>query len=423
MNIKKITAAVCAVAMVASMAACEKNNDNEAVTVAEVTTTTAAVAELSPEEQTHYDMVQRSFVQFGNTHRIEAKLAQAERGEETTVAYIGGSITEGIGGSPETCYAKLSYNYIAENYGTGDNVKYVNAGISGTPSILGNIRAERDVLDQNADIVFIEFAVNDGGEQLYKESFESLVRTILMHENEPAVILLFTVTESGHTCQEHMKQIGEYYELPMISVPDAIQPEFEAGRMVWDDYSDDASHPNTKGHALVAGFISNWFEQLKMRDAVEAEYKMKPIGKFGNAYDNAFMAEADYDNSNENLAISETGSFTLDGRSIAGFKKGAWVYTGEGTDPLKMNIRGNSFFFVCKRNNSASMGKFEVYINGAKAATIDTNQKDGWGDPWAFQVIKWQSEKDMEVEIVPTADSAGKTIEIYAIACTQNSSF
>ena len=419
MNIKKITAIACAAAMAAGMSACEKETEDEAVTVTE----TVQVIQLSPEEQIHYDMLQRSFVQFGNTHRIEAKLSKAASGEETTVAYIGGSITEGIGGSAEGCYAKLSYNYIAKNYGTGDNVKYVNAGISGTPSILGNLRAERDVLAHNPDIVFVEFAVNDGGEQLYKESFESLVRTILMHENQPAVILLFTVTEDGHTCQEHMKQIGEYYELPMISVPDAIQPEFEAGRMVWDDYSDDGSHPNTAGHVLVAEFISNWFEQLKMRDAVEAEYKIKPIGKFGNAYDNAFLAEADYDNSNENITIGETGSFTLDGRSIAGFTKGGWIYNGEGSDPLKMNIRGNSFFLVCKRHNNASMGKFEVYINGTKAATIDTNQKDGWGDPWAFQVIKWQSVKDMEVEIVPTADSTGKTIEIYAIACTQNSSF
>ncbi len=417
MNTKKLTAIACAAAMAATFSACDKNDDT--VTVTE----TVQVVQLSPEEKIHYDMVQRSFVQFGNTNRIEAKLAKAAGGEEMTVAYIGGSITEGIGGGPEGCYAKLSYNYIAENYGTGDNVKYINAGISGTPSILGNIRAERDVLAHNPDIVFIEFAVNDGGDQIYKESFESLVRTILAHENQPAVILLFTVTEDGHTCQEHMKQIGEYYELPMISVPDAIQPEFEAGRMVWDDYSDDASHPNTEGHALVAEFISNWFEQLKARDAVEAEYKMKPIGKFGNAYDNAFMAEIDYDNSNECLTIGETGSFALDTRSIAGFTKGAWVYTGEGTEPMKMNIKGNSFFLVCRRNNKAEMGKFEVYINGAKAATIDTNQADGWGDPWAFQVIKWQSVKDMEVEIVPTADSAGKTIEIYAVACTQNSSF
>ncbi|MBQ7980486.1 MAG: SGNH/GDSL hydrolase family protein [Oscillospiraceae bacterium] len=416
MNIKKLTAVACSIAMAATLSACE-TNENETVTE------TAQVVQLSPEEQIHYDMVQRSFVQFGNTYRIESKLAQAARGEEMTVAYLGGSITEGVGGGDDGCYAKLSYNYIAENYGTGDNVKYVNAGVSGTPSILGNLRVEKDVLVHNPDIVFLEFAVNDGGEQIYKESYESLVRTILGQENEPAVILLFTVTEDGHTCQEHMKQIGEYYELPMISVPDAIQPEFEAGRMVWDDYSDDSSHPNAEGHKLVAEFISNWFEQLEMRDMVDAEYKMKPIGKFGSAYENAFLVEVDYDNSDERITIGETGSFNLESKTIFDFEKGAWVYSGEGTEPLKMNIKGNSFFLVCRRYNGTDMGKFEVYINGAKATTIDTNQADGWGDPWAFQVIKWQSVKDMEVEIVPTADSAGKTIEIYAVACTQNSSF
>ncbi|MBP1560914.1 MAG: SGNH/GDSL hydrolase family protein [Oscillospiraceae bacterium] len=378
---------------------------------------TAQAVQLSPEEKEHNDMVQRSFVQFGNTHRLEGKLAKAAKGEEMTVAYIGGSITEGVGGTPEECYAKLSYNYIAENYGTGDNVKYVNAGVSGTPSILGNLRVKKDVLEHSPDIVFVEFAVNDGIDQLYKESYESLVRTILNSESEPAVILLFTVTKTGHTCQEHMKQIGEYYELPMISVPDAIQPEIESGRMTWADYSNDEAHPNKEGHKLVAEFISNYFELLKARDAVETDYAVKPIAKFGNPYENAFLAEADYDNSNENLKVGETGSFSLESRSIADFPKGAWVYSGEGAEPLKMTVKGNSLFLVCRRNNSSEMGKFEVYINGEKAATIDTNQSDGWGDPWAFRVIKWQSVKDMEVEIVPAEGSEGKTIEIYGIAC------
>ena len=62
-------------------------------------------------------------------------------------------------------------------------------------------------------------------------------------------------------------------------------------------------------------------------------------------------------------------------------------------------------------------------VNGNKAATIDTKQSDGWGDPYAFQVIKWQGIKDMEVEIIPSEDSAGKTIEIFGIAVTQNESF
>lgn len=428
MKIKKITAFLTAAALGTVFAACSNSTDggensdsgNNSAEVVETSNIEGTVRTEAAPAKEYSETVLRSLLSPGNTYRLEKKLAQAASGEKTTVAYIGGSITEGIGGTPDTCYAKLSYNYIAENYGTGDNVEYVNAGVSGTPSILGNLRLKKDVLDKNADIVFVEFAVNDGMEQIYKESYESLVRTILQQENEPAVILLFTVTKTGHTCQEHMSQIGERYGLPMISVPDAIQPEIEAGNMTWADYSDDEAHPNAEGHKLVAEFIECYFEALRSRSAVDEPMEISVLPKFGNPYENAFLAEADYDNSNPDLQIGETGSFSAESRRIADFKKGAWVYSGEGTEPLKLTVKGNSLFLVCKRNNSNTMGKFEVYIDGTKVTTIDTNQKDGWGEPFAFQVIKRSGVHEMNVEIVPTEDSAGKTIEIFGIAYSAN---
>lgn len=428
MKIKKILAAVTAAAMTAAMTGCSNNGDNadggnNSAGVQETSNIEGAVQTEAAPGKEYSEMIQRSFVSLGNTYRLENKLSKSMQGEEITVAYLGGSITEGVGGTPDTCYAKLSYNYIAENYGKGDNVKYVNAGVSGTPSILGNLRVKKDILDKNADIVFVEFAVNDGMDQLHKDSYESLIRTILKQENEPAVILLFTVTKTGHTCQPHMSEIGEYYGLPMISVPDAIQPEIEAGTMTWADYSGDEAHPNAEGHKLVAEFIEFYFETLKLRSAVDSPVDIPVVPKFGNPYEDAFLAEIDYDNSNPDLQIGDMGSFSAEARRIADFTKGAWVYSGEGTEPLKMTVKGNSLFLVCKRNNSDTMGKFDVTVNGNKACTIDTKQSDGWGDPYAFQVIKWQGIKDMEIEIIPSEDSAGKTIEIFGIAVTQNESF
>ncbi|MBD5146249.1 MAG: SGNH/GDSL hydrolase family protein [Ruminococcus sp.] len=428
MKIKRILAAVTAAAMAAALAGCSNSGDssdggNNSAGAVETSGIEEAAQTAATPGKEYSEMVQRSFVSLGNTYRLENKLSKAMQGEEITVAYLGGSITEGVGGTPDTCYAKLSYNYIAENYGKGDNVKYVNAGVSGTPSILGNLRVKKDILDKNADIVFVEFAVNDGMDQLHKESYESLIRTILKQDNEPAVILLFTVTKTGHTCQPHMSEIGEYYGLPMISVPDAIQPEIEAGNMTWADYSGDEAHPNAEGHQLVAEFIEYYFYTLSTRDAVDEPVDIPVVPKFGNPYEDAFLAEIDYDNSNPDLQIGDMGSFSAEARRIADFTKGAWVYSGEGTEPLKMTVKGNSLFLICKRNNSDTMGKFDVMVNGNKAATIDTKQSDGWGDPYAFQVIKWQGVKDMEVEIIPSEDSAGKIIEIFGIAVTQNESF
>ena len=48
-----------------------------------------------------------------------------------------------------------------------DNVKFVKAGVGGTPSELGMLRFDRDVLrdGEKPDIVVVEFAVNDEGDE------------------------------------------------------------------------------------------------------------------------------------------------------------------------------------------------------------------------------------------------------------------
>lgn len=190
-----------------------------------------------PADDFHKQMVDRSLYSLGNTQRLKAKMEKARSGEETTVAYIGSSITEGAMGGPLGCYAYLSYEYFRDTYGNGDNVKYINAGFSGISSTLGVLRAERDVLSKNADIVFVEFSVNDTMEVVSKEAYESLVRTILETDNEPAVVLLFNRMEGGYSAQPHMKEIGSQYDLPMISVADAITAEFDEGRMTWGGIS------------------------------------------------------------------------------------------------------------------------------------------------------------------------------------------
>lgn len=428
MKIKKITAILTAAALGTILTACSKSTDggdaakggSSAADAAETSNTEETVQTEAAPPKEYSETVQRSLMSLGNTYRLENKLSKAKQGEKITVAYLGGSITEGGGGTPEMCYAKFSYKYIAENFGTGNNVEYVNAGLSGTPSVLGNLRVQKDVFDKDADIVFVEFAVNDGMEQIFKESYESLVRTILQQENEPAVILLFTIMEGGHTCQEHMSQIGEHYGLPMISIPNAIKPEIEAGNMTWADYSNDYAHPHIEGHRLVAEFIEYYFETLKAKNTADEPFEMPVLPKFGSPYENAFLAETDYDNSNPDLQINETGSFSVEAKRTADFNKGAWTYSGEGTEPLKLSVKGNSLFLVCKRNDSDTMGKFDVYIDGEKIKTVDTNQKGAWGEPYAYPIMKWQDIKDMEVEIVPAEDSAGKTIEIFGIAYSAN---
>ena len=100
--------------------------------------------------------------------------------------------------------------------------------MGGTPSELGMIRFDRDVLrdGQQPDIVVIEFAVNDEGDETKGDCYESLVRKVLNLPWKPAVILLFSVFANDWNLQDRLSPVGKLYDLPMVSVLDAVSPQF-----------------------------------------------------------------------------------------------------------------------------------------------------------------------------------------------------
>lgn len=424
MNKLRLTSFLAAAAMCVSLfSACGNSANNaEPTENAETAQTSEAVtfsyplieddASLSEAEK---QMLSTSLVSVGNTHRLNEKLKTLENGGEITLGFIGGSITYGYTVQPDECFASKVTDLLKERYPSG-TVNYVNKGISGTPSILGNLRLKRDILDNNADIIFVEYAVNDGMETDYKESYESLVRTALEQENEPAVVLILNRTKEGHSAQEYMKNIGEFYSLPMISTADALTEALDNGTIKWEDYYNDAAHPNPNGHTLFCKLIAHAFdESLKVQSD---EYVLPAESIFGAPYENAVLIEADYDGSNSNFTMESLGSFT-NSSSADGFTKG-WSFDKATNEPMKFRVNANGLFIICRRNNNASMGKFEVYINGARAKVVDTNQSDGWGDPYAFKIIKWQETKDMEIEIRPAEDSLKKNIDILGIGFSAN---
>lgn len=424
MNKLRLTGFLAAAAMCVSLfSACGNSANNAESTENAETAQTAEAANFSYPlieddaslSEAEKQMLSTSLVSVGNTHRLNEKLKTLENGGEITLGFIGGSITYGYTVQPDECFASKVTDLLKERYPSG-TVNYVNKGISGTPSILGNLRLKRDILDNNADIIFVEYAVNDGMETDYKESYESLVRTALEQENEPAVVLIFNRTKEGHSAQEYMKNIGEFYSLPMISTADALTEALDNGTIKWEDYYNDAAHPNPNGHTLFCKLIAHAFdESLKVQSD---EYVLPAESIFGAPYENAVLIEADYDGSNSNFTMESLGSFT-NSSSADGFTKG-WSFDKATNEPMKFRVNANGLFIICRRNNNASMGKFEVYINGARAKVVDTNQSDGWGDPYAFKIIKWQETKDMEIEIRPAEDSLEKNIDILGIGFSTN---
>ena len=75
-------------------------------------------------------------------------MKKAIQGEDITVGFLGGSITQGCNASaPETCYAYLVYQWWCEKF-PKSKIAYINAGIGGTTSQFGAARAESDLLSK-----------------------------------------------------------------------------------------------------------------------------------------------------------------------------------------------------------------------------------------------------------------------------------
>ncbi len=302
------------------------STDSSSDTSSETSETSSIDESKLTEEQIYDNMIERSLMDLGNLERMSKFIGKLENKQEVTIAFIGGSITEGLTAGPEKCWAKLTYDRLCEKKYPDTKINYVNAGLSGTPSVLGNIRLQRDVLDHKPDMVFVEFAVNDGNDQIYKDSYDAMVRKILSQENQPAVALYFTVIKSGHTCEEYMSQVGKAYGLPMVSLNNVLSHEFETGRMKWEDYSDDESHPNEWGHKMTADLIMNMFDKATEKIKTMGDVTLSPLPDTW-VYSDRFadMTFIDRTHSSDKLKISSTGTFDTEKETLTSFPLTAGV--------------------------------------------------------------------------------------------------
>lgn len=351
------------------------------------------------------NMIERSLMRKGNTARVERAIKKAEQGENVTIAYIGGSITQGAGATPinTECYAYKSYRAFADAFGTGKNVKFVKAGVGGTPSELGMLRFDRDVLRYGSiepDIVIVEFAVNDEGDETKGDCYESLVRKILRLPNHPAVVLLFSVFANDWNLQDRLSVVGERYDLPMVSIMDAVTPQFRQkageGRVISkNQFFYDIFHPSNIGHTIMADCLTYFFRQAEkcLKDAGESVSKddterlLEQTPAIGSTFEYVKLLDRSM---NEPAEIS-CGAFAEKDEELQCVEMDEnlygtpefphnWMYRGEkaGAQPyFEMKIHCKALVLVFKDAGDLSVGKADVFVDNQKVLTADP-QINGW---------------------------------------------
>ena len=375
------------------------------------------------------EMIAKSFVSLGNNVRLKRAIEKAKAGEDVTVAFIGGSITQGAGAVPiqQTCYAKLAYDAFCARFAKGNNVHYTKAGVGGTPSELGMIRYERDILGSGAapDVVVVEFAVNDEGDETKGDCYESLVRNILASENAPAVILLFSVFENDWNLQERLMPVGERYDLPMVSVRNAVVDQFyltpDKGRVISKNrFFYDMFHPTNAGHRVMADGLDYLFGQADA-NGTSAEPNYETLENvFCPEFKNVRLIDR---KDNEAGAEISCGCFTgsdkvlqyvemnLDKETTPQFPNN-WMCTPEsGDEPFVIKVKSPYLLMISKDSGNNDFGKADVYVDGEFAFTADPHV-NGWDHCNAQIVYRGKENVEHTVEIRRNPETPNKQFTI-----------
>lgn len=362
-----------------------------------------------------------SIVSKGNNARIKAVLEKARAGEKISIAAIGGSVTEGAGpanfkdGYAYQFVKKFKEIYTPDN---GKNVYFCNAGLSGTSSPIGLVRYQQDVvkpLGANPDILIIEFAVNDGGEPTYGRAFEELIRNALVSNPDCAVIVVFAKATYPNT-QTQMTPFANFYQVPMISISDAIKTD----ESKFTNFLVDYAHPTKEGHEFMADCLMNLLDkndndELNKKNELPLEVYRAP----------SFTGFKQILGDDENVKITKGGFSSTDTQcqtlkktNKSNFTTNWYHASGNGDEPFSMEIDCKNLIFIYKEFSSWSNikgGKAEVYIDGILKATCDGGKEGGWNNCAVIVPIDEAESKKHTVEVKMAAGDEKKSFTIVAM--------
>ena len=194
------------------------------------------------------------------------------------ILYIGGSLTVGAGSTNSECWRAYTTNWFKENYPSAE-INEINSASSGTGSLWGLARTQRDIIDKNPDLVFIEFAVNDAYLSLTQAQaatyMEGMVRQINTALPNTDIIFVLTTDESylgkSFPSLEGHKEVADFYGITYINVGDALIEPVKAAS--WGKYAADNVHLRAEGYRIYAD------EVIKKLESLLAEAKGKPAAE------------------------------------------------------------------------------------------------------------------------------------------------
>jgi len=179
--------------------------------------------------------------------------------KESTILFLGDSLTEGLGVSKKEAYPSIVEDMIQIKL--KKDVEIINGGVSGstTSDALSRLKW---YLRKKPDVVFIALGANDGLRGLnLNQSQKNLQQIIETAQNSGSKVLLAGMLIPPNYGEEYSEQFKNMFKTVQEKYKLKFMPFLlldVAG--VQELNQSDGIHPNTKGHKIIA---KNVFEFLK----------------------------------------------------------------------------------------------------------------------------------------------------------------
>lgn len=362
-------------------------------------------------------MSRHGIINYGNLDRMNKVVEKATEGKPITIGFIGGSITMGcFSSSHTTCYPYLVYEWWKEKFPMAQ-VNYVNAGIGATTSQFAVARVQEDLLSEKPDFVVIEFSVNDNKSDLFMETYEGLTRKILKCETEPAVLILNNVEyDTGNNAQDIHNKIGEYYDLPIVSMKDSIYEEMLDGAFTKEEVTPDNLHPSDLGHKLIADKVKNLLEELFLRgkDSDPVAYELPKASYTANRYEDSVILH------NNHIEPVLKGFHLDDSKkeSMTDIFKLGWKAREVGAS-IFFHVNCQIILIQYKKTINRIAPKAIAIVDGdeERAILLDANFEETWGDCLYMQDLYLGEKKEAHtLEIRITEVDKPSDIDFYLVS-------
>lgn len=339
-----------------------------------------------------------------NQIMLNALAKKINKHEKIKVAFLGGSITAGAGAKePNERFSTQLIKDLNSTYGS--LFTEINFGFGSTDSYLGIFRFDEEIINQNPDLIIVDYAVNDNSNYTVI-SYENLIRKIV--NNKIPTIALFNMDSTGYNKQEIQTAVCKYYNVPAISYQDAYYPLIKNGSLKWDDIAVDDVHPNDRGHKLIEYLLYDYLvNNLNFNNQDSYNFKMPDVN-FVDHNDFAKTSVLQYGNS----AFTKNDGFVSWENPF--YFKGNGFVSSNLDSSMEFKFFGSSLGLSYFSNNDLTNGKLEITVDDMYTRVIDGY---GTSDQAPTELLASNlSGKEHLVKVRMISDDSRKKIKFNIIA-------